>query len=276
MALQLTNSVFVLVLVLIFVAYVIIKLNGTKKDAKELKSILKNAFLIRIERIKRVTFELQRKAFHIAGLIIPSAYIAALQSGLLTRHQSAMILGALAGAQILLETGRQISPTFNKMVVSVMRSTMRPEELKEVKVTGTPFFLSGNFLVVWLFEPTVAVVSQLFLVVGDLMAALVGIAYGRHTIYKNKSLEGFLGCFFSCVVAGILIFSWATPLLTWTQQLILVTVGGFVASVVELVSGDGLFNDNLTIPFASGFTIHWLAKLLGAPLLGEGVRLNYY
>jgi len=26
--------------------------------------------------------------------------------------------------------------------------------------------------------------------------------------------------------------------------------------VVELISGDGLFNDNLTIPFASGFTIH--------------------
>jgi len=276
MALQFTNSVFVLILVLIFVAYVIIKLNGTKKDGKELKSILKNALLIRVKRIERVTFELQRKAFHVAGLIIPSAYIAGLQSGLLTRNQAAFILGCLAGAQILLETGRQLSPSFNDIVVGIMRSTMRKEELKEVKVTGTPFFLSGNFLVVWLFAPTVAVVSQLFLVVGDLMAALVGLAYGKHKIYKNKSLEGFMGCFFSCIIVGTLIFSWATPLLSWKTIFILVTVGGFVAALVELVSGDGLFNDNLTIPFASALTIHLLAKLLGAKLVGEGVRLNYY
>jgi len=73
---------------------------------------------------------------------------------------------------------------------------MRPDELKSVKVTGTPFFLTGNFLVVWLFPPTVAVMSQLYLVVGDFSAAFFGLAYGRTAIYGNKSLEGSSACFF--------------------------------------------------------------------------------
>src|SRR5262245_21543000 len=101
---------------------------------------------------------------------------------------------------------RQLSRRCTRVVVSVMGRTMRAEELEENKVTGTVYFMTGNFLVVWLYEPSVAVCSQLFLVIGDLMAALVGIAYGRIKVSGKKSLEGCIGCFMSCLITGTLFF----------------------------------------------------------------------
>ncbi len=116
-------------------------------------------------------------------------------------------------------------------MIAVMGRTMRPEELNEGKITGTVYFMTGNFLVVWLFEPSVAVVSQLFLVVGDLMAALIGIAYGSIKVTKNKSLEGCLGCFFSCIIVGTTFLSWAIPLASLAQCIAISAAGGFIATV---------------------------------------------
>jgi len=279
MQLQWTRSVLVLIGVVIVVALLVRKLlHGTKKDARQIRDVLKNAFLVRIERVKRLAFELQRKAFHIAGLIIPSAYIAALETGLMSRRQCASVLGAMATIQICIEIGRQVSPEFNKLVVARMKKTMREDELKETKVTGTPYFLTGNFMAIWLFAPAVAVMSQLYLVVGDFAAAFFGIAYGRHPIYGKKSLEGSLGCFVCCAVLGYGVSSWAlAATATSTYTLLLVSVlSGLVATVVELVSDDTLYmNDNLTIPLSSGISILLFSSLLSVDFLAPGARLAY-
>jgi len=266
----------VLLVVLLLVYCVFRKvLHGSNKDLQHIQHILKNAFLIQVKRIQRVTFELQRKAFHVAGLIIPSAYIASLQSGLLTRAQAAAILGLLAATQILIELARKFSPAFNRLVVARMRKTMRPDELKSVKVTGTPFFLTGNFLVVWLFPPTVAVMSQLYLVVGDFSAAFFGLAYGRTAIYGNKSLEGSSACFFSCILVGMTLLLWSVPLIDYPTALFITAGSSLLATVVELISDDGIFNDNLTIPLSSAISISMLAKMCKVSLVGDGVLLNY-
>jgi len=263
--------------VLIIVIVVIRKLlHGDKEDIQQIQDFLKAMF---VKRVQRVSWELQRKAFHVAGLLIPSAYIASVQIGLMTRGQAAALLGFLAGTQICIEIGRKVSPAFNKFVVSHMRKTMRPEELQSVKTTGTPFFMTGNFLVVWLFPPIVAVVSQLYLVVGDFNAAVFGIAYGQtifpKPIYGNKSLEGSSACFISCLIVGVSLLSWSAPLLSWATILIVTFGSSFVATVVELFSDDGLFNDNLTIPFSSALAIQLLVTLCGGTLDGDTVRLNF-
>jgi len=271
-----TGAVYFLLFTICAVTVIVRTLHSSKAQQKTIRGLLKDWFIVEKERITRVMKELERKAFHVAGLIIPSAYIAVLESGMLTRRQSSIILGTLAAMQMSIEVGRKLSERFNQYVIGFMKRTMRPEELKENRVTGTVYFMTGNFLVVWLFEPGVAVVSQLFLVVGDLMAALVGIAYGRIKVTKSKSLEGCFGCFASCAVVGFAFLSWALPAASFLQVLALSSAGGFVATVTELYSEDGLLiNDNMTIPFFSGLAVTYLGRWLGLALGGPTTRLPW-
>jgi hypothetical protein len=57
-----------------------------------------------------VITELKRKAFHLAGFIIPATYVALLQTagGFMTRTRCAMLLGSLALAQTILEVARLV------------------------------------------------------------------------------------------------------------------------------------------------------------------------
>jgi len=264
---------FVLVVVFVTVRFL---LDTSKRQKKTIRVALRDWFIVHKDRVARVMKELERKAFHVAGFIIPATYIALIESGLMTRRQCAILLGTLATTQALIELGRKLSPRFREFVTRYMGRTMRPEELQANKVTGTVYFMTGNFLVVWLYEPSVAVVSQLFLVVGDLMAALVGIAYGRIRVTEKKSLEGCIGCFVSCVVIGVTFLSWAIPLASFGQILAISAAGGLVATVVELYSDDGLYlNDNLTIPVSSGLMVHALGRWLGIALEGPTTRLPW-
>jgi len=272
-----TGAVWFLAFVIVVVVVVVRFLMDTsKRQKKTIRVVLRDWFLVHKERIARLSKELERKAFHVAGFIIPATYIACLESGFMTRSQCAILLGTLASMQALIEIGRKTSPRIREFFIKLMKHTMRPEELTENKATGTVYFMTGNFLVVWLYEPAVAVVSQLFLVVGDLMAALVGIAYGRIKVTKNKSLEGCLGCFGSCIVVGVLFLSWAVPLAPLWQIVLICAAGGFVATVVELYSDDGFYlNDNLTIPVSSGLIVHLLGSWLGLALEGPTTRLPW-
>jgi hypothetical protein len=95
------------------------------------------------DRIARVSKELERKAFHVAGFIIPATYIALLESGTMTRRQCSILLGTLASIQLAIEIGRKVSTSFARGVIAVMGKTMRPEELNDGKITGTVYFMTG-------------------------------------------------------------------------------------------------------------------------------------
>lgn len=272
--LKMTKSVYVFVAVLAVCLLVVRRLvHGTKKENREIEITLRDTLSVHSTRVEKVMKELRRKAFHMAGFIIPSCYIATIHSGFFTHSQASLLLGVLAGIQWAIEITRKISPTFDKFVISKMKRTMREEELKSGKITGTPFFMTGNFLAVYLFSPTLTVVAQMYLLVGDLCAALVGIAYGSHKIYGNKSIEGTLGCFFSCLFTGSIVMAFSAPHFSVGLVLALNALGAAVATVAELVAEDFYINDNLAIPIFGGYAIHFAAKFMGLPLVGPEFRL---
>lgn len=83
---------------------------------------------------------------------------------------------------------------------------------------------------------------------GDAFAALIGKKYGKHKIYKNKSIEGSLAMFITTVVVvfTILIIHNIIP---WYATLIVSFASAITTTTVELYTPNGL--DTATCPLAS-------------------------
>ena len=66
----------------------------------------------------------------------------------------------------------------------------------------------GSSVSITFFDPYISMTSILFLVLGDLSAALFGVAFGRDTIVVKlgregkKSAEGSIAMFFVCYLVG--------------------------------------------------------------------------
>lgn len=102
--------------------------------------------------------------------------------------------------------------------------------------------------------PSVAMCSILFLVLGDMAAALIGVSFGGEVAQVKlgrlgkKSIEGSLAMFSVCFLVGCLTFA-EVPLREY-----FVFGGALVATLTELYEPLGL-NDNLTIPVCSALAL---------------------
>lgn len=122
-------------------------------------------------------------------------------------------------------------------------------------VVSSIFFVASTIIVFAAFDYPIAMTAMLLTVFGDLASALVGIRFGKHKIYRQKTLEGFWAGFLTNCLVGYLVLP-GYPLIFFSMAL--------VASVVELLTGK--LDDNLTVPLFSAFAGQVLAYLLQAPL----------
>jgi len=78
-----------------------------------------------------------------------------------------------------------------------LQSIAREKELHSL--SGVSYFMIGNWMAIVFFPPRIAISALLFMILGDMSAALFGISFGRIKIGR-KSLEGttamFIICFF--------------------------------------------------------------------------------
>ena len=114
-------------------------------------------------------------------------------------------------------------------------------------------------MAIWLFPASVSTVSIIWLVLGDMCAALIGVSFGGETVSLKmgregkKSVEGSLAMFCTCVVVGQIAF-FGTNLSEYV-----VVVGALTATLVELYEPCGL-NDNITIPLISCIALQWASS----------------
>lgn len=96
--------------------------------------------------------------------------------------------------------------------------------------------------------------------VGDALAALIGKRFGKHKIYKKKSLEGTLAMVVSAflVVLTILLIH---NIIAWYGSVVCAIVVAIAVSAVELYTPNGL--DTITCPFISMATLLPLLLLFG-------------
>lgn len=218
------------------------------KQSNSLKNFFRY-FKISINREKRVFRELSRKSFHLIGLLIPMIFYMGLKFQLLNQLQCIMIMGTLTLCLYIVEILRVTSLSFRRWYCTSFGSVMRAAERDEttVKLTGMSFFFTGNTLAMILFPPSIATAASLYLVLGDLVAAIVGISYGQIKIGR-KSLEGSLAMLCTCCLIGFVLF-WHVHLAEYV-----IVVGAIAATLTELLMPNWI-DDNLSIPIVSGIVL---------------------
>ncbi|HOW27624.1 MAG TPA: hypothetical protein PK876_03860 [Elusimicrobiota bacterium] len=185
-----------------------------------------------------MTQELKRKAFHSLILLIILSYV------FLPLPVVFWGLGILWAAVGVTEAVRLRRPRVNDFLMRFFHGIDR--ETERTRPSGIFWTLSGALLVVGLIPyRDIAVTCLIYLLLGDMTAALVGQTWGHFRI-GGKSLEGGLACFLVCWFAGALCLQ---PAGGMPEALI----GALIATLCELLPLP--FDDNLWIPWIPGITL---------------------
>lgn len=164
-----------------------------------------------------------------------------------------------------LETMRFLIPAYNMWATRTMHALIREGEDKHL--SGIFYYCLGCFLAVLLFPKSVAILAILFLALGDPIAAMVGIVFGKSRPFPNpdfhsKSVEGSLACFCVCSLVTWAVTSFLhTPVFhSWSDRLVFALLGGFCAMIGEILPLRT--DDNLAMPLISGALLWLLASML--------------
>ena len=212
--------------------------------------------------------EVTRKLLHLIALVMPLG-IFYLPRWSFPRGIAPIFLTALFAGSVLIEMSRFGSPAIQRAFFRLFGWLLRKEE--RFKIAGSTWVIGAAALCSILFfnATYVSCMALSLFVIGDAVAALVGISIGRIKIGK-KSLEGSLACFFSCIILSYCLFPFLPGLLdrwggTLPLPIVLVTAG--VVTVFELaplrITRNIVINDNLAVPVIAGYTMLGMEKLLG-------------
>ena len=179
--------------------------------------------------------EIGRKLFHTLALAFLAAYWLI--------GYPRIIPWALAWSAFVAaaETARLRLPGLNERLLPFFGGIYREDERR--RLTGI-FYTSFGALAVFVFfgdKPRIVAASLFYLVLGDAAAALVGKAFGRRKIAGGeKTLEGSLACFLTCLLVGRAMGFAAFP----------GAAAALAATVIELLPARW-FNDNLCMPLGA-------------------------
>ena len=180
--------------------------------------------------------EYYRKIIHIFNLVIPFTYLFFLES----RFQVLRILVPLTLFAIVIDYLRTRSSVIKKIFNDFLISMLRIHEM-DGKYTGATWVFISSTLTIAIFPKEIAVISLVYMSLGDAIASLVGRKYGKMKFY-NKTIEGSLAGLIVCILSGYLI--------QITLPLVVVFSGAFAAMFIELMPIP--IDDNLSVPLFAG------------------------
>ena len=185
--------------------------------------------------------EFKRKGIHLFALTIPIAYY------LLPKKIALLVLVPFALGSILVDVIRlwklPLANFFNWLLGPILR------EHENHSLTGSSHILSASALSIIFFDKKVAIAAIVYVILGDIAAAIIGRVYGKTKI-ENKSLEGSLAFLSVCLLVALLL----PGLPFWIGA-----IGALVATAVEALSIS--IDDNLSVPLLSGLVMEILHLL---------------
>lgn len=210
---------------------------------------------VKLAKIARTSTEIERKIFHLSGLTVPFLYQYLIRFHQWNQQQYVIFCIICTSVIWIGDLMRlHIPATKNFFPFNVMTKILREKEKDQL--SGTCYFSLGCTLAIAIFPPAVSTLSVIWLVLGDMSAALIGVSFGGETVALKmgregkKSVEGSVAMFITCTVIGFIVFM-KTNLAEYA-----VVVGALVATLVELYEPFGL-NDNITIPVSSCIALQW-------------------
>ena len=140
--------------------------------------------------------EYQRKAIHLFNLIIPFSYWFIIPD----QNKFKIIIITFTALFILADYFRTKSKLIKKLFIIFFDKMLREHELKG-QFTGATWVMISASVTILVFPKYIAIISLIFMSIGDTFAALIGRKFGKLKIY-DKSFEGFLGGLIACLVAA--------------------------------------------------------------------------
>jgi len=180
--------------------------------------------------------EYYRKIIHVFNLAIPFTYLFFFES----RFQILCILVPLTVFAIVIEYLRGHSVIIKKIFDNFLISMLRLHEM-DGKYTGATWLFIGSTLTVAIFPKEIAVISLIYMCIGDTVAGLVGRKFGKMKFY-DKTIEGSLAGLIVCLLSGYLV--------QLSLPLIVVFSGAFAAMFIELLPIS--IDDNISVPLFAG------------------------
>jgi dolichol kinase len=206
--------------------------------------------------------EINRKLLHVfSGTLIPAGifYIPMIDG--YSSFTPVIVLGLLTIGSIALEYLRFHNAAVQKLFIGLGSGVLRKSEKNSF--TGSTYIFISALLcsIIFFNSPHIAFIVLSLFILGDAIAAIVGISMGRIKIGK-KSLEGSFACF----ILGLLLFFFVYPqvpmlLDRWhgTVPLPLIFITSFTNTIFELFPvsfGKGVsINDNLSVPLITGMIL---------------------
>ena len=153
---------------------------------------------------RRFLTEAQRKAIHVASIILPLGILFEWLPWPRGRSQWRWFLIALTLGAVTIDllrihehrVGRFFREFFGEMI----------REHERMSLLGSTYLLLAALIAIEVFPQPLAAAALGFTVLGDAMGALVGKAWGRHRVFK-KSYEGALGCLLACLAWAAVVAS---------------------------------------------------------------------
>ena len=180
--------------------------------------------------------EYYRKIIHVFNLAIPFTYLFFFES----RFQILCILVPLTVIAIVIEYLRVHSVIIKKIFDNFFISMLRLHEM-DGKYTGATWVFIGSTITIAIFPKEIAIISLVYMSIGDTVAGLVGRKFGKIKFY-DKTIEGSLAGLIFCLLSGYLV--------QLSLPMEVVISGAFAAMFIELLPIS--IDDNLSVPLFAG------------------------
>ena len=212
--------------------------------------------------------EIFRKLLHLFALAMPAGIYYVPQWGA-AWYVPTIILAVVLAGSIIVEKLRRINPAIQEIFYTIVGSMLRKEEKQ--RTTGSTWVIGAGFICSIIFrnDTWIAFIVLMLFVLGDAVAALVGMSVGRIKIGK-KSLEGSAACFCLCMLFFYVVFPFIPGLipLPGGRLPIAVTLATSLAiTIFELVplriTPKLIINDNLAVPVIAGLVLRWTTGVFG-------------
>ena len=173
------------------------------------------------------------------AIIFPLLYL------FLDRKFMLIFIGSIALFFLLIDIVRLLSQKTN---LFLFQKPLFFKQKERQTFSSMSLFLVAIFISILFFPQSIAILTTVFLIFGDVFAKIIGLVFGRVHIFK-KTLEGSIGYFLAALIFGLILMPYLDNI---TYPMFI--VGAFAAAIVELIPWG--IDDNISVAIISGAVMY--------------------